>query len=153
MTTLKKKDIALFKHKIEMFGEALAWENIEFRADFACCQSCGHCEMEGELKEGGYDAETSYVFYHNQTQERLDDGSGILHLQHYIKESDVATVVSIVKAYGGYWNATHHRAIQLPFVRFTAEQLKEMKEIDDIEKIALEKHIANQRVEEESKKQ
>ena len=121
---LTSKECTDFKYKIKLFGEALEAEGITYRKNFSCCNGCGHAEMDIEL-----DGKTSsYVFYHQQKGDILK-GSGILHLQHYIEESDVATVLNIVKAYGGYWNGTHCRTIQLPFVRFTAEQLKEMKEI------------------------
>ena len=143
---LSRKDRSKFQDKIERFGDSLGWgsgeigdgSDVHLYENFACCQSCGHYEMEGKLIEGGYDVDTtSYLFYHQQEGRRLREGADEVYFAHDIKEKDMAFVMEMVKAYGGSWNGSPNTSICIPFIDFTPEKRKEMEE----EEIKREKRI------------
>ncbi len=48
------------------------------RMNFACCQNCGHTEIEDERGPGQH----SYVFFHQQDSERLADPDATLYLAY-----------------------------------------------------------------------
>ena len=127
--TLNRKDRSKFQGKIERFRDALTEQGIAFRANWSCCQTCGHAEMEGELAEGGEEG-SSYMFYHQQTSESLKDGFDELYLAHYIKVGDLAAVIKIVKDFGGDWSGSGNSTICIPFIDFTPQQLKEREEAE-----------------------
>jgi hypothetical protein len=43
------------------------------RADFTCCNNCGHTEIGAEAEEGA----RGYVFFHQQDTERAAEGDGL----------------------------------------------------------------------------
>ncbi|WP_367133633.1 hypothetical protein [Saccharothrix sp. HUAS TT1] len=53
--------------------DALGDDGIVARADFTCCQTCGHAEIGDEV-EG---AARGYVFFHRQDTEGAVDGGGV----------------------------------------------------------------------------
>ena len=53
--------------------DALDRDGIVARADFTCCQTCGHAEIGDEAGEGA----RGYVFFHRQDTESATAGDGV----------------------------------------------------------------------------
>ncbi|GAA1266056.1 DUF6891 domain-containing protein [Saccharothrix xinjiangensis] len=53
--------------------EALEAGGVVARADFTCCQTCGHAEIGDEAAEDAH----GYVFFHRQDTEGAVDGDGV----------------------------------------------------------------------------
>jgi hypothetical protein len=53
--------------------DALDRDGIVARADFTCCQTCGHAEIGDEAGEGA----RGYVFFHRQDTESAVEGHGV----------------------------------------------------------------------------
>jgi len=62
--------------KVRAAFEELAGRGLVARMDFACCQTCGHAEIEDERRGG----EHGYVFFHAQDTERLAEDDTTLYL-------------------------------------------------------------------------
>lgn len=62
--------------KVQAAFDELESNGFVARMDFACCQTCGHAEIEDERRG----AEHSYVFFHAQDTERLAEDDTALYL-------------------------------------------------------------------------
>ena len=62
--------------RLEAAFEALDGRGIVARMNFACCQTCGHAEIDDEKADGS----RGYVFFHQQDAERLAPGGCDLFL-------------------------------------------------------------------------
>ena len=62
--------------KVRAAFEELEGRGIVARMDFACCQTCGHAEIDDERRGG----EHGYVFFHAQDTERLAEDDATLYL-------------------------------------------------------------------------
>jgi hypothetical protein len=115
-TMLSPKEQNLFQRKIDSLQDALEAVGVVFRENWSCCQSCGHAEMEAELKDEEYEFDTTYIFYHQQEGDRLRDGAETLHLCHSILPGDLEAVLEVLEEYGSNWKGEADKTIEIPFL-------------------------------------
>lgn len=108
MPKLNKIQITAFSNKINALYKDLRKLGVKCRKNFACCGTCGHWEISD-----GYDG--SYVFYSQQANDDLHEGSDSVWLQHNIADHLKARVKDIVKRYGSDWDGTDDTTIEIPF--------------------------------------
>jgi len=113
---LSPKEQNLFQQKIDALQEDLAKVGVVFRADWSCCQSCGHAELKAELKDEEHEFDTTYIFYHQQATEDLKEGADELYLAHHIIEGDLEAVVEVLEEYGSDWKGEKDKTIRIPFL-------------------------------------
>ncbi|NUT48379.1 MAG: hypothetical protein HOV94_13870 [Saccharothrix sp.] len=105
-----------------LFGvfDALDRDGIVARADFTCCQTCGHAEIGDEAGEGA----RGYVFFHRQDTESAVEGGGVWlaygafgeHADHAAADEAVAREVVAALAASGLpveWNGSARTRIKV----------------------------------------
>lgn len=95
-----------------VFGNLDEWNtdpiSITCRMNYACCNTCGHHELEQEMLSeewGETEATMNYMFFHLQESERLANGAKKVYLNHCFSEEGKKYVLEYIakKEHGGQY--------------------------------------------------
>ena len=106
--------------KINKAFEKLMDFNILAKKDWACCQTCGHAEMDKYLNTFNKNYRTrslelkNYVFFHDQDRDHLED-RGYVYLAYDLDEEARTTVLQVFLDHGlnPEWNGNTNRRIKI----------------------------------------
>ncbi|WP_435152112.1 DUF6891 domain-containing protein [Candidatus Pelagibacter bacterium nBUS_44] len=94
--------------------------NILAKKDWACCQTCGHAEMDEYLNTfnkhyriGSLELK-NYIFFHDQDRENLDS-VGSTYLAYDLDEKAKMTVMQVLKDHGlnPEWDGNQNKRIKI----------------------------------------
>jgi hypothetical protein len=94
--------------------------NIAAKKDWACCQSCGHAEMDEYLNTFNKNYRTgslklkNYIFFHDQDRDCLNSG-GYTYLAYDLDEEAKKIVVKVFKDCGlnPEWDGNQNKRIKI----------------------------------------
>ncbi len=95
--------------------------NILAKKDWACCQTCGHYEMDELLKENGtiYRGDKkiqlkNYVFFHDQDRDWLES-DGYTYLAYDLDEEAKKIAIKVFAYYGlnPEWDGNQNKRIKI----------------------------------------
>ena len=94
------------------------------KKDWACCQSCGHAEMEEEIENynkshidiiaGDTPKIKNYIFFHDQDRDHLEE-RGYVYLAYDLDEKAKMTVIQVFKDHGlnPEWDGNQNKRIKI----------------------------------------
>lgn len=132
-------DAALTDHeRLQLAFEELWERGIIAAMNFACCQTCGHGEMEAWLKQSDSQDKLGYTFFHQQDAERMVQ-NGYVYLAYGSRaQTDKATaaiateVVEVLQKHGldASWNGSTKTRIHIGKILWRVRRVKAMDYAD-----------------------
>ena len=110
--------------KINKAFNKLSDINIAAKKDWACCQSCGHAEMEDYLNQYNRLYRKSlgtkaldlknYVFFHDQDRDHLEE-RGYVYLAYDLDDEAKKIAIQVFKDYGlnPEWDGNRNKRIKI----------------------------------------